>query len=46
MEQLLTEGTVPVPPHTAPALIAIIAYYLFGSYRIREGAKWLGENFL
>ena len=38
----MTEGTVPVPT-TAPALIAIISYYLFRSYRI-DGAKAAGVN--
>jgi len=33
----MKEGTMPVPP--APALRAIMTYYLFRSYRICRGAQ-------
>jgi hypothetical protein len=31
-------------PLTAPALIAIVTYYLFGGYRIRENRSRGGEK--
>jgi len=39
----MMKGTVPVP-HTAPALIAMMTYYLFRNYRILGGRSGGGET--
>jgi hypothetical protein len=44
-EYLLSEGTVPVPPRTAPALV-IVLYYLLRDYRFREDGTAAGSEAL